>query len=102
MGWETRRNGRKYLYRTVHLRDGRSTKRYLGCGEVARQDDERLQQQQKESQDLQALVRSIAEPEALAKVFQEHARRCVLEEMSRLGYSNQRSRGWRRSAKHAT
>jgi hypothetical protein len=102
MGWETRRNGRKYLYRTVHLPDGRSTKRYLGCGEVARKDDERLQQRQKGRQDLQALVRSIAEPEALANVFQEHSRRCVLEEMSLFGYSNHRSRGWRRSTKHAT
>jgi hypothetical protein len=48
------------------------------------------------------LARAVAEAEALVHVFQEHSRMYVLKEMSLLGYSNHRSRGWRRSAKHAT
>jgi hypothetical protein len=102
MGWETRRNGTKYLYRTVRLPDGRSSKQYFGCGEHARQESDRLQSRQKGREDLKALARAVAEAEALVHVFQEHSRMCVLKEMSLLGYSNHRSRGWRRSAEHAT
>ena len=34
MGWETRRNGRRYYYQASRV-DGRVVKRYLGIGELA-------------------------------------------------------------------
>jgi hypothetical protein len=43
MGWETRRTGRKCLYGTVHLPDGRLIKRYLRYGELAHLEEARTQ-----------------------------------------------------------
>ena len=73
MGWETRRNGRKYLYRTVHLPDGRSTKRYLGCGEVAHLEEARPQKRAEKRQRFLAEIRRVSEFEAISREYVQMA-----------------------------
>lgn len=92
-GWQRRKGGRTYFYRTVRLPDGRRVKRYFGRGEEAQTESAKLANETKRSQRFAVTRRLTAESESLMKQLALQVDTLVSAKLILKGYHNPNGRG---------
>ena len=95
MAWETRGDNR-YFYLSQRRSDGQVRKRYLGRGLRAEVEAMRLERKFEISRQLKQERLMLAQGEALIRKQTHSTRDIVHAMMLGCGYTNERSRGWRK------
>lgn len=95
MGWETRGSDRKYFYRSVRLSDGRIRKMYIGNGMLAEVESQWLERKAAVRRQLSDERQQTAAAESLLQRHLRSTSDVTHALMLSVGYTNERSRGWR-------
>jgi hypothetical protein len=101
MGWETRRNGKRYYYEKER-QGSRVVSRYIGAGRLAplvadlnKLRNERRQQERWEAQIARTEFAELAATPAAVTLLLEHAQRAAAAALVAAGY-HQHKRQWRK------
>ena len=94
-GWQRRRNGRTYFYRTVRLPDGRRVKKYFGRGEEAEIESAKLASETKKNKGFAVTRRLTREAKSTTKQLARKVDTLVSATLFLHGYHNPNGRGWR-------
>ena len=94
-GWQRRRNGRTYFYRTVRLPDGRRVKKYFGRGEEAEIESAKLASETKKNKGFAFTKRLTREAKSTTKQLARKVDTLVSATLFLHGYHNPNGRGWR-------
>jgi len=95
VAWETRRSDKQYFYLSQRLPDGRIRKKYIGTGLLAEVESLWLERKASVRRQLSEERQQTAAAETLLK---QHLRSTTVVThalMLSMGYTNERSRGWR-------
>ncbi len=95
MAWETRDGNAKYFYLNQRLPDGRIRKKYFGKGMLAEIESLRLEKKAVVRRQLAAERQQTAAAESLLKQHLCSTRDLTHALMISIGFTNERSRGWR-------
>ncbi len=96
MAWETRSGSWKYFYLNQRLPDGRIRKRYFGSGLLADIESLRCEKRADLRRQLSEERQQTAAAESLLKQHLRSTNDVTHALMLSIGYTNERSRGWRR------
>lgn len=96
MGWETRGNNTKYFYLSRRLSDGRIRKQYFGSGLQAEIESIRLERKKDIQRRIREEKQQVAAAESQLKQHVRSTNDVVQALMLTQGFTNERSRGWRR------
>ncbi|WP_417746755.1 hypothetical protein [Rosistilla oblonga] len=96
MTWETRGNSKKYFYLSRRLSDGRIRKQYFGRGLHAEVEAIRLERDREIQRRIREEKQEVAAAESRLKHHLRSTSDVVLALMLIQGFTNERSRGWRR------
>ena len=95
MAWETRRSDKQYFYRSERLPDGRIRKKYIGKGLLAEVESLWLERKAAVRRQLSEERKQTAAAETLLKQHLRSTSDVTHALMLSIGYTNERSRGWR-------
>ena len=96
MGWETRGGKEEYFYLSQRLSDGRIRKKYIGKGLLANVESLWLERKAAVRRQLSEERQQTAAAETLLKQHLRSTSDVTHALMLSIGYTNERSRGWRR------
>jgi hypothetical protein len=96
VAWETRRSDKQYFYRSERLPDGRIRKKYIGTGLLAEVESLWLERKAAVRRQLSEERQQTAAAETLLKQHLRSTTDVTHALMLSMGYTNERSRGWRR------
>jgi hypothetical protein len=96
VAWETRGNKTKYFYLSRRLSDGRIRKQYFGSGLQAEIESIRLERKQDIQRRIREEKQQVAAAESQLKQHVRSTNDVVQALMLTQGFTNERSRGWRR------
>ena len=96
MAWETRSSDRQYFYLSERLSDGRIRKKYIGTGLLAEVESLWLERKAAVRRQLSEERQQTLAAESLLKQHLRSTTDVTHALMLSMGYTNERSRGWRR------
>ena len=96
MAWENRGNSTKYFYLSRRLSDGRIRKQYFGSGLQAEIESIRLERKKDIQRRIREEKQQVAAAESQLKQHVRSTNDVVQALMLTQGFTNERSRGWRR------
>ena len=96
MAWETRGSDKQYLYLSERLSDGRIRKKYIGTGLLAEVESLWLERKAAVRHQLSEERQQTAAAESLLKQHLRSTSDVTHALMLSMGYTNEKSRGWRR------
>ena len=96
MAWETRGGKEQYFYLSQRLSDGRIRKQYFGSGLQAEIESIRLERKKDIQRRIREEKQQVAAAESQLKQYVRSTNDVVQALMLTQGFTNERSRGWRR------